>query len=449
MRQALAGRLGGEFQGAEEQRRAARQQAPQTEGQRAGQDPFEHPHGHCQEQHAEGVAHGDHPLAGPWQQCAAAGGEEHQGRAHAQAEGEEFQAAAQGVAACTDIEQGTGQGRGNAGRYQQAGEHAEQRRAPDRAALGAAGQAVQRATDEARQAQLEEAEHGQGEEGEEAGEGHQHPGRLQPRLEVEFGAEQAHQRTEQGEAGRHRQHVGQRQYQAAAAAHLAAQDHAGEDRQHRQHAGGEGQAQAGEEEQRQLVPAPALAACTAEIAAAAGPRAVGQLQHLGFRRVAQALVCAALVGHPQFGWRRARGVDGQVDVQYAVVHLDVAEVFVGLLLARRQHRLAQAAVGRLGAELETVTVEVVTLGIGEAQLHRGRRAFHQAEAEGLAYRQEVAAVVEGGSQVRARAVVQQPCGDGQGHQQQDQAQQAAHGDLLVGKCPHHSEPWPFPAGSGL
>ncbi|MNQ84065.1 hypothetical protein D3C85_991850 [compost metagenome] len=271
---------------------------------------------------------------------------------------------------------------------------------------------------------------------------------MQPRLEVEFGAEQAHQRTEQGEAGRHRQHVGQRQHQAATAARLAAQDHAGEDRQHRQNAGGEGQAQAREEEQRQLVPAPARVAGAANLATADGCT-LGQLEHFGFRRVAQALVGAALVGHAQLGRWLTRGVDGQVHVQHAVVHLDVAEVLVGLLLARRQHWLAQAAVGRFGAELEAVAVEVIALGVGEAQLHRGRRALHQAEAERLAHRQEVAAVIEGGSQVRARAVVQQPCGDGQGHQQQDQAQQAAHGDLLVGKCPHHSEPWAFPAGSGL
>ncbi|MNY38339.1 hypothetical protein D3C86_1729590 [compost metagenome] len=115
LRQALAGCLGSEFQGPEEECRAARQQAPEAQGQRAGQDPFEHPRGYRQEQHAEGVAHGHHPLAGPGQQCAAAGGEEHQGRAHAQAQGEELQAATQGVAACTDIEQGAGQGRGHAG----------------------------------------------------------------------------------------------------------------------------------------------------------------------------------------------------------------------------------------------------------------------------------------------------------------------------------------------
>ena len=75
--------------------------------------------------------------------------------------------------------------------------------------MGLAGQAVQRFADSAGQAQLEQAEHGQGENGEECGEGHQYPGRLQACLQIEAGAEQPHQRAENGEAGGHRQDVGQ------------------------------------------------------------------------------------------------------------------------------------------------------------------------------------------------------------------------------------------------
>ena len=93
-----------------------------------------------------------------------------------------------------------------------------------------------------RQAQLIEAEHGQGKDAEKQREGHQHPRRLQACLQVQFGAEHAHQGAEHGEAGGHRQHVGAGQAETAQAADLAAQDHAGENRQHRQHARGKRQA---------------------------------------------------------------------------------------------------------------------------------------------------------------------------------------------------------------
>ena len=73
-------------------------------------------------------------------------------------------------------------------------------------------QTLQAAVDGGRQAQFEEAQAGGAEQGEEDGEGYQHPGRLQARLQVEFGAEQAHQRAEDGKTECHRQYVGQRQH---------------------------------------------------------------------------------------------------------------------------------------------------------------------------------------------------------------------------------------------
>ncbi|MCY1531914.1 hypothetical protein D9M68_671540 [compost metagenome] len=198
------------------------------------------------------------------------------------------------------------------------------------------------------------------------------------------------------------------------------------------------------------MPAPGLAGgAAADIVATAVRGAGGELDHFGFRWIAQALVGATLVGHPQLGGRLARRVQRQVDVGYAVIHLDIAEVFVGLGLAGGQHRLAQAAVGGFGAELEAMAVEVIALGVGETQFHQAGRAFYQTEAEGLAHGQEIGAVIEGSAQGRVRAVIQQPCGDGQGHQQQDQAQQAAHGGLLNRKCLHHNGPRCLPAGSGL
>ena len=77
---------------------------------------------------------------------------------------------------------------------------------------------------------------------------------MQARLQIQLGSEYAHERAEQGEAASHWQYVGQRQQEAAHSAGLVAQHDAGENRQHRQHAGGEGQAQTGEEEQRDGAP---------------------------------------------------------------------------------------------------------------------------------------------------------------------------------------------------
>ena len=69
-----------------------------------------------------------------------------------------------------------------------------------------------------------------------------------------------------------------------------------------------------------------------------------------------------------------------------MVDLDIAEVIVGLGLASWQHGVAQGDVGRFGAELEAVAVEVVTVGGDELQLDGAGVAVHQAQAKGFAHR---------------------------------------------------------------
>ncbi len=238
----LTRRLAGELQGAEEQRAARRQQPPECQGDGAWQDALEHPDRDGQQQHAEEVAHANHPGSTLGQKGSTTGGEQHQRRAHAQAQGEQLQPAAHCVAAGADIEQCTGQRSGDARRYQQAGHRAQHRGAGERTAAGAAGQTVEAAAQGLRQAQLEQAEHGQREDHEEQCERHEYPRRLQACLQIQLGTEHAHQCAEYGETAGHRQYIGHRQQEAAHAAGLAAQDHPGEDRQHRQHAWGEGQA---------------------------------------------------------------------------------------------------------------------------------------------------------------------------------------------------------------
>src|SRR5690606_40411991 len=112
------------------------------------------------------------------------------------AQSEQFQAAAEGIAAATDIEQGAGQRCRYAGRYQQAGKYAECSCTQQGAALETLTQTLQRTVDGGRQAQFDKAQAGGAEQGEEDGEWHQYPGRLQACLQVELGAEQAHQRAE-------------------------------------------------------------------------------------------------------------------------------------------------------------------------------------------------------------------------------------------------------------
>lgn len=88
------------------------------------------------------------------------------------------------------------------------------------------------------------------------------------------------------------------------------------------------------------------------------------------------MVGAALVGHRQ-GERALMGAR-QLDIENPVVNLDIAEVLIVLLFTVGQLRCAQADIGRIGAELEAVTVEVVALGGDETQLDRLWRAFYQA-----------------------------------------------------------------------
>ncbi|MNN00457.1 hypothetical protein D3C81_1130480 [compost metagenome] len=155
----------------------------------------------------------------------------------------------------------------------------------------------------------------------------------------------------------------------------------------------------------------------------------------GFRRVAQALVGAALVADLEAERLPGRVGERHRHVGHAVVHLDVAEVLVVLGLARRQHQLAADQAGRFALYLETVAVQVVAFGVDEAQLHPLVIGLDQTELEGLADRQEVAAVVERrATQQRGRTTVEQPGTGRQGEQQQKQEQQARHRSLSVGNA---------------
>ncbi|MCY1458823.1 hypothetical protein D9M71_762380 [compost metagenome] len=62
--------------------------------------------------------------------------------------------------------------------------------------------------------------------------------------------------------------------------------------------------------------------------------------------------------------------------------------------ARRNLRSAQGNVGRFGAELEAVAVEVIAVGSDEAQLEGLGVALYQAQLEGFVYGQEVCTVVQ-------------------------------------------------------
>ncbi|RMS09692.1 hypothetical protein ALP75_204611 [Pseudomonas syringae pv. actinidiae] len=88
------------------------------------------------------------------------------------------------------------------------------------------------------------------------------------------------------------------------------------------------------------------------------------------------------------------GFAWQVDVENAVIDLDVAKVLVVFLLALGQLRLAQANVGRLGAELEAMAIQVITIGGDQTQFDRLWRGFDQAQLKGLTNRQEVLAVIQ-------------------------------------------------------
>ncbi|MNO77442.1 hypothetical protein D3C76_685520 [compost metagenome] len=440
LRAALQRLLRTEFEGAEGNGDTAGKSAPQRERQRTGHHTLQQPDGHGEQQHAEEVAHAGHPCTTFGQECTTAGTEDHQRRAHAEAEREQLQAAAQGIAGAADIKQQAGQRGRYARRNQQAGKHAKGRRASDGAATGAGGHLVEAVANERRQAQLEDAEHGHGEQREEQRERHQHPGRLQHRLQVELGAEHAHQRAEHGVAGGHRQHVGQRQGQPAHAARTAAQDHPGKDRQHRQHAGRESQAKAGEEEEQDALVQPAAArrALAGSRRLSLGRAAddsrlhpVGDIHPCGFRRIAEALVGAALVGDDQRQRALLRVVQRHLDIGDRVVHLGVAEIFVVMLLARWQLHLAHADVRGVGLEFQAVAVQVVAVGIDEAQAHLLAAALLHAQAEGLGHRQELALGRLHRADRAVRDFVEKASAGGQGDQEQEQGQQAAHGELAI------------------
>ena len=302
--------------------------------------------------------------------------------------------------------------------------------------MQALAQALQWAVDGRRQAQFKKAQAGRAKQGEEDCKGYQHPGRLQACLQVEFGAEQAHQCAKDGKAQGHRQHVGQRQHQAAHAARLAAQYHAGEDRQHRQYAGGEGQCQAAEEEQRQVRPAPRLGCIGCRIASTC---AAANRQYFGLWGVAQAFVGAALVADAEGEGAIVRVVDRHLDIQHLVIHLDIAEVLIMLGLPGRQHGLTQVYSGRLAAKAEAVLIEVVTLSSDKAQLHRLTGTADQTQLERLAHRQEIGAVVQWRTQLCGHGRLVEQAGTGrQDDEKQKQTEKTVHGRLAKRESPHHS-----------
>ena len=102
----------------------------------------------------------------------------------------------------------------------------------------------------------------------------------------------------------------------------------------------------------------------------------------------------------------------------------------------RQDWLAGHQSGRFAAHLEAVAVQVVALGVDEAQFHPLVVAVDQAGLERLAHRQEVAAVVQrcGAAEYRAGPAVEQPGGGRQDEQQQEQGQQTTHRSLSFGEA---------------
>ncbi|MNN73170.1 hypothetical protein D3C81_1892610 [compost metagenome] len=104
-------------------------------------------------------------------------------------------------------------------------------------------------------------------------------------------------------------------------------------------------------------------------------------------------------------------------------------------LAGRQAELAADQAGRLAMHLEAVAIQVVALGVDEAQLHPPLFRLDQAELEGFGHRQEVAAVVQrGAAEDRGRTAVEQAGAGGQGEQQHKQEEQAMHCSLSFGEA---------------
>ncbi len=231
---------------------------------------------------------------------------------------------------------------------------------------------------------------------------------MQACLQIQFCTEHAHQRAEQGEAASHWQHIGHRQQEAAHAAGLAAQDHAGKDRQHWQHAGGECQAEAGEEEQRDRAPGEVAFAGLPAVGRSGGCAcAIADGKRLGFRWIAQAFVGTTLVGDLQDEGAIVRVGQRKFDIDNAVVGFDLAEIVIDLGHTSGQLRLADGDRRLVGLEDESMPIEVVAFGSDEAQGDSLGRRFDEAQPECLAYRQEVAAIVQGAAEARAGFVVEQ------------------------------------------
>ena len=78
------------------------------------------------------------------------------------------------------------------------------------AAANPSAQAIEGVLPALRQAQFIEAEHGQRQQGEQPGEDDEHRRRLQRRLQIQAGPEQAHQGADRGVSEGHAKHIGQR-----------------------------------------------------------------------------------------------------------------------------------------------------------------------------------------------------------------------------------------------
>ncbi|MNH21051.1 hypothetical protein D3C79_808440 [compost metagenome] len=104
-----------ELQRTHEQADTAGQQTDQQQGDLPRQDTAEQADGQPEQQHTNGVFHVDQPRTALRQPGCATGGHQQQRRAHAEAEHEQFQAAAQRIATGADVQQRPGQWCRNAG----------------------------------------------------------------------------------------------------------------------------------------------------------------------------------------------------------------------------------------------------------------------------------------------------------------------------------------------
>ena len=121
---------------------------------------------------------------------------------------------------------------------------------------------------------------------------------------------------------------------------------------------------ASEEKQRQFFPAPTfLCRCNGSgTGRGIGRGDITDRQALGFRWITQAFIGASLIGDGQSEWAIVAGLARDIDVENAVIDLDVAEELIVLFLTRWQLRSAQADVGGLGMELEAMAIQVITFG---------------------------------------------------------------------------------------